>query len=130
MSNTIYVIQTKPNSDYGHGDSTQEQIDIYDTNLHNVLKYSTDFNYVDSRDKNTDQPTDIYSTSNDIIISHGCVIEIEPQDEDSNVCDLSTDFIELVTMRGGYDPYVKFPQETINFLSKAIDGWFGWIKRS
>ena len=127
---TIYTIQTNPNSDYGHGESTQEQIDTYDTNLHIVLIGTTHFNYVDSRNQNTDQPTDVYSTSDDIIISHGCVIEIEPQDEDSNVCDLSTDFIELVTMRGGYDPYVKFTQETINFLNKAIDGWFDRIKRS
>ena len=127
---TIYTIQTNPNSDYGHGESTQEQIDTYDTNLHIVLKGTTDFNYVDSRNQNTDQPSDVYSTSDDIIISHGSTIEIETQDEDSNVCDLTPDFIELVTMRGGYDPYVKFTPEIIDFLTKAIDGWFDLIKRS
>lgn len=126
MNNTIYTIKTCPNSSYGHGDATQEEIDIFDTNIHNVLKSTTDFFYVDSRNENTDQPTDVYSTSGDIIISHGVMTNIEPHDEDSDICDITIDFYELVTMPNGFDPYIKFEQKKIDFLANAIDMWFAY----
>lgn len=130
MNTTIYTIKTNPNANYGHDGATQEQIDVFDSNIHNVLKGSTNFIFVDSRNESTDSYTDIYATSADITISHGSTIEIEPHDEDSNICDLTIDFIELVTMRGGYDPYITFNPDTLNFLTKAIDSWFDRFKQA
>lgn len=124
MNTTIYIIKTHPNSSYDHSDSTQEEIDIFDTNIHNVLNRTKSFSYIDSRNENTDSATDVYATSVAITINQGIVTEIEPDDKDSNICDLSIDFLELLTMRRGYDPYIEFSQETLNFLVRGIDSWF------